>query len=160
MMFSTVENNASLFSEGVDVQHQIGATSGVGTYIVAPEKEDYINHIRGRSGLLVDRLEFESSKGRTFGPFGGDGGDYKNLMGSIPSNYELVGLKGTRVFTNEVYFIRKLRFGFRPINKKGKIRRSSKKTMGESNNAKCYYKINKSFFQVSLVGDWVSLIPI
>ena len=56
------------------------------------EEGEYIIYVTGRAGTLIDQVSFHTSQRRTFGPFGGLGGQPFDL--SIPSNAVVIGLFG------------------------------------------------------------------
>ena len=55
-------------------------------------EDEYISGVEGRSGTLVDQLTFHTNKGRTFGPYGGTGGNAFNF--DLPKDARLVGFYG------------------------------------------------------------------
>lgn len=59
------------------------------------DADEYINRIEGRSGSEIDQLAFFTSKGRKFGPYGGDGGTPFVLTGGPVNGF--VGRSGTRL---------------------------------------------------------------
>jgi hypothetical protein len=56
------------------------------------EEGEYIVYVTGRAGTLIDQVSFHTTQRRTFGPFGGSGGQPFDL--SIPSNAIVIGLFG------------------------------------------------------------------
>ena len=56
------------------------------------EEGEYIIYVTGRAGTLIDQISFHTTRRRTFGPFGGPGGQPFDL--SIPSNAVVIGLFG------------------------------------------------------------------
>jgi len=56
------------------------------------EKDEYIVYITGRAGTLIDQVSFHTSKRRTYGPYGGTGGQEFEI--SIPSNAVVIGFTG------------------------------------------------------------------
>jgi len=68
-----------------------GNNAGKWSYINLKEGE-YITHITGRAGSLIDQVTFHTSMRRTFGPYGGNGGQKFEI--SIPSDAKVVGFTG------------------------------------------------------------------
>lgn len=68
-----------------------GNDSGKWSYIDLEEGE-FITYITGRAGTLIDQITFHTSMRRTFGPYGGNGGNDFEI--SIPSNAKVIGFKG------------------------------------------------------------------
>lgn len=56
------------------------------------EEGEFITYITGRAGTLIDQITFHTSLRRTFGPYGGNGGQDFEI--SIPSNAKVIGFTG------------------------------------------------------------------
>jgi len=69
----------------------IGNDSGQWSYIDLEEGE-FITYISGKAGTLIDQLTFHTSLRRTFGPYGGNGGQYFEI--TVPSNALIIGFTG------------------------------------------------------------------
>lgn len=59
------------------------------------DADEYINRIEGRSGAEVDQLTFFTSKGRRYGPYGGNGGLPFEITGGPVNGF--FGRSGSRV---------------------------------------------------------------
>ena len=69
-------------SDGERLMH-VGADSGTSLHVVHLHAGEHIKSVFGRAGWFVDVLTFETTEGRCFGPYGGDGGEEKDLMKTI-----------------------------------------------------------------------------
>ena len=56
------------------------------------EKGEFITYITGRAGTLIDQITFHTSMRRTFGPYGGSGGQDFEI--TIPPNAKVIGFTG------------------------------------------------------------------
>jgi hypothetical protein len=56
------------------------------------EEGEFITYITGRAGTLIDQITFHTSMRRTFGPYGGNGGQDFEI--NIPSNAKVIGFTG------------------------------------------------------------------
>jgi hypothetical protein len=69
----------------------VGNEAGKWSYIRL-DPDEFITYITGRSGTLIDQITFHTSKRRSFGPFGGNGGNPFEI--NIPSNGMVIGFTG------------------------------------------------------------------
>ena len=69
----------------------IGNNAGQWSFIDLKEDE-FITYVTGQAGTLIDQITFHTSQRRTFGPYGGSGGQYFEL--TIPSNAKVIGFSG------------------------------------------------------------------
>ena len=69
----------------------IGNDTGDWSYFELEDGE-HIIYITGRSGTLIDQITFHTSRRRTFGPFGGNGGQEFEI--TIPSDARVIGFTG------------------------------------------------------------------
>jgi hypothetical protein len=60
--------------------------------VIELEEGEFITYITGRAGTLIDQLTFHTSMRRTFGPYGGSGGQEFEI--SIPSDAKVIGFTG------------------------------------------------------------------
>ena len=65
----------------------------------------------GRTGWLLDCLQFETNTGRRLGPYGGSDGDSRSFNPKCPKSY-LVGLKGCISMQGGYAYVRRLRFAW------------------------------------------------
>jgi hypothetical protein len=69
----------------------VGNDAGEWSFIEL-EKGEFITYITGRAGTLIDQITFHTSLRRTFGPYGGSGGQDFEI--NIPSNAKVIGFTG------------------------------------------------------------------
>lgn len=77
--------------ENENMTESRGNSAGDWSYFQLEEGE-YIVYITGRAGTLIDQVTFHTSMRRTFGPYGGSGGQEFEI--SIPSNAVVIGFTG------------------------------------------------------------------
>lgn len=125
MEYATNENGSRIDS--------IGNDSGNWSFIDLEEGE-YIVYVTGRAGTLIDQITFHTTLRRTFGPYGGTGGEPFDL--SIPSNAVVIGF-----FGNYGPSIHQLGLIYRIMNKnKGNKRPPKRKIRDHRKKQKQYLK--------------------
>lgn len=77
--------------QNINQVESVGNEAGEWSYINLEEGE-FITYITGRAGTLIDQITFHTSMRRTFGPYGGSGGQEFEI--SIPSNAKVIGFTG------------------------------------------------------------------
>lgn len=77
--------------EGFNLVEHIGNDAGEWSYINL-EPGEFITYITGQAGTLIDQITFHTSLRRTFGPYGGSGGQYFEL--TVPSDAMIIGFTG------------------------------------------------------------------
>ena len=60
------------YSDGENAFH--GQTSNHEVYEFMLDEDEFITKVISFSGYMIDRLEFITNKGKSYGPYGGDGG--------------------------------------------------------------------------------------
>jgi hypothetical protein len=80
-----------LYRDGSSNTESTGEADGTWDHLDLA-KDEYIISVQGRSGTLIDQLTFRTNKRRTFGPFGGTGGNTFNL--AVPADSRVVGFYG------------------------------------------------------------------
>lgn len=83
----TVVGGIGIYIDGENkkIYKHIGMYNENGTFVksIELEEDEHIIGVYGNSGLLIHNLTFKTSKNKTHGPFGGNGGRKKELMSSI-----------------------------------------------------------------------------
>ncbi len=81
------------YSNGLDSLQveSVGSDAGDWSYFELEDGE-FITYITGRAGTLIDQITFHTSLRRTFGPFGGSGGEAFEI--SVPSDAMVIGFTG------------------------------------------------------------------
>jgi hypothetical protein len=88
-----IEQIQSEYSNGQNVSQVESVGNDAGEWsVIELEEGEYIIYITGRAGTLIDQLTFHTSRRRTFGPYGGTGGQDFEI--SIPSNGKVIGFTG------------------------------------------------------------------
>jgi len=129
---------------------------GTGVKSIELEMNEHIVEVKGNSGWLIDNLVFKTTKTKTYGPYGGDGGSERDFMNIISeyrekggyfnsSTYEwcssivpgphkrisldsvLVGITGKEVVTGGDLALANLSFVFREMLPTSKFLISDKK---------------------------------
>jgi hypothetical protein len=77
--------------EGFNLVEHIGNDAGKWSYIKL-EPGEFITYITGQAGTLIDQITFHTSLRRTFGPYGGSGGQYFEI--TVPSDAMIIGFTG------------------------------------------------------------------
>ena len=78
-------------AEGFNLVEHIGNDAGEWSYIDL-EPGEFITYITGQAGTLIDQITVHTSLRRTFGPYGGSGGQYFEL--TVPPNAMIIGFTG------------------------------------------------------------------
>jgi hypothetical protein len=97
-----------IYNSGASVLH--GSDNyGYETYEFYLDPDERIVSADVRAGYLIDSVAFRTSKGRVFGPYGGDGGSMKSITPPFPAPF-LAYMEGRVEMTQGCTAVRHVKF--------------------------------------------------